>query len=129
MFIGDIIRYGTGSTALMKLSNISNKRCYGTQFFGDVIGRAMSECSLATKEDITKWNTKRDEDMTEDQCFILEHALNIGAEIIDDEATIYQMTTVQIVKLVEDRTRGFNVELVKQIERQQAMIKRLQEGA
>ena len=43
--------------------------------------------------------------LTEKQCFILEHAMELGAVIIDDDATIYAMTDRRLVELVETRTK------------------------
>lgn len=57
--VGDIVRYGDGSTALMKIEHISENhggkdqhRYYGRQFFGSPMGAYKSDCSDATEKEI-----------------------------------------------------------------------------
>lgn len=40
---------------------------------------------------------------TEEEAFIIEHALNLGAEVLDDDATVFKMTEAQIIELVQSR--------------------------
>lgn len=64
---GDIIRYGTGSTALMKItadysgnykSNTHGFRFYGIQFFGSIMGCYEIDARLGSKNDVELFNDK-----------------------------------------------------------------------
>lgn len=59
--VGDIIRYGGGSTALMQIEYISKNhggygdRFYGLHCLGGAHGAYASQCSEATAADIAQW--------------------------------------------------------------------------
>ena len=59
--IGDILRYDSGCTALMKVTYISEghggalARYYGIQCMGGYCGAYHDQCEPASAEDLTKW--------------------------------------------------------------------------
>jgi hypothetical protein len=58
--IGDIIRYGSGPTALMRIDHISENhgiedRYYGKQCYGSAMGVYRSDAKHASQEDIKTW--------------------------------------------------------------------------
>lgn len=61
--LGDIVRYGEGCTALMRIDHISPKhggdvdRFYGQQCMGGVCGAYEDRCRPATQEDIETWHS------------------------------------------------------------------------
>ena len=66
--VGDIVRYSSGKTALMRLDweYSQNYKCkshgyrlYGIQFFGGAVGAYERDCKLATKEEIELFNSRR----------------------------------------------------------------------
>ena len=65
--IGDIIRYGTGPTALMLVTSVSEKhggiedRYYGDQFYGGAIGVYESNVKRPSTEDLNRWKEQHNE--------------------------------------------------------------------
>lgn len=53
--IGQLVRYGYGSTAIMRIESVSGARYYGTQCMGGTVGRNRSELSPASSEDLKVW--------------------------------------------------------------------------
>lgn len=49
--IHDIVRYGHGSTALMRITTFSNNRAYGTQMMSGSYGAQIKDLTPATKEE------------------------------------------------------------------------------
>lgn len=62
MKVGDIVRYATGPTALMKITHVSRKhdgvtdRFFGWQCLGGLIGAYADECSPINPNDQREWN-------------------------------------------------------------------------
>ena len=60
--VGDVIRYSSGPTALMRVSNVSENhggyehRYYGQQCLGGIVGAYESDCSPATEDDKKEWD-------------------------------------------------------------------------
>ncbi len=63
--IGTILRYGTGSTALMKVASISEghggsvARYYGNQCMGGGVGAYHENVSKASNKDLEVWKEKK----------------------------------------------------------------------
>jgi hypothetical protein len=62
--VGDVVRYGIGPTALMRIESISpnhgaHHRYYGVQYYGDVVGAYENECSAATKAEVKRFETDK----------------------------------------------------------------------
>lgn len=62
--IGDIVRYATGPTALMKItefgsyvSDTHGQRYYGIQYYGSAVGGFEKDMAFATKQEIKKFKT------------------------------------------------------------------------
>lgn len=59
--LGDVIRYGSGETALMRVDQISEghggqvARYYGQQFYGGVVGAYHDDCRAASPVDLQNW--------------------------------------------------------------------------
>jgi len=56
--LGDIVRYGKGISAIMKIESINNLRVYGTHILGGSVGACKNDLSLAKKTDIELWQDK-----------------------------------------------------------------------
>lgn len=66
--VGDIIRYGRGETALMKITEESPNhggpglhRYYGLQYYGGPMGAWLKDCSAATERDLELWRREHPE--------------------------------------------------------------------
>ncbi len=60
--IGEVVRYGEGSTALMKITGVNKNhgghvRYYGTQFYGGIVGAYESDISKASAKEHVKFET------------------------------------------------------------------------
>lgn len=57
--IGDLVRYGYGSTALMRITTVTGSgarlRYYGEQYFGASVGVYEADCTVPTLEDFHLW--------------------------------------------------------------------------
>lgn len=57
--IGEMVRYGGGSTALMRIATVSEAgglvRYYGEQYFGGSVGAYEADCTVPSVEDFQLW--------------------------------------------------------------------------
>lgn len=67
--VGDIVRYGDGPTALMRITSIRKMggeniatavRYYGSHFFGGLEGRYHGQCMPADEQDLKRWDRCHD---------------------------------------------------------------------
>ncbi len=63
--VGNIIRYGSGETALMRVEMVrehhggyGQHRYYGEQFYGGKVGAYEENCVLACEIDLINWDNK-----------------------------------------------------------------------
>lgn len=60
--VNEIIRYGSGETALMRVTSITlHGRIYGTQFFGGSIGAEYYSCCKANEEEKTEFKKEENQ--------------------------------------------------------------------
>ena len=70
--VGDMVRYGSGPTALMIVTLVSRKhdgetdRYYGEQLYGGSVGEYADACSLANDYDRALWASERERYHVED---------------------------------------------------------------
>lgn len=58
--IGDVVRYGDGPTALMRITDLVNGRAYGEQALGGSVGADRERLSFASPADLDEWRRCRD---------------------------------------------------------------------
>lgn len=61
--IGDVVRYNSGPTALMRIDSISvgeRTRYYGTQYYGAAVGAYDHDCQGASAAEAAAWPTRWD---------------------------------------------------------------------
>lgn len=61
---GDVVRYGDGPSALMRLTSThgANGRFYGVQYFGGSVGASERDCQPASQRDLASWRWAHDSD-------------------------------------------------------------------
>lgn len=58
--IGQVVRYGEGPSALMRVTSLHNSRYYGTQYFGGAVSAHMWDVEAASQRDVASWRWAHD---------------------------------------------------------------------
>lgn len=58
--IGEVVRYGEGPSALMRVTSINNDRYYGEQYFGGGASAHKWDVQAASQRDLASWRWAHD---------------------------------------------------------------------
>lgn len=73
-------------------------------------GEADHACTPEQENRIRSLNRRADDErkLNEEECFVIEHALNLDFEMINDDGTVLACTQAQLIALL--RARGGQIE-------------------
>lgn len=58
--LGEVVRYGDGPSALMRVTEVRGDRWYGTQYFGGPVSAYVSDIERASQRDLASWRWAHD---------------------------------------------------------------------
>lgn len=58
--MGEVVRYGDGPSALMRVTSVNGNRWYGTQYFGGGVSASADRVERASQRDLASWRWAHD---------------------------------------------------------------------